>query len=284
MTPTTTETPAAEPVIRKLVPLDRITLDPSLQVRGGLDPAKVAEYQEIIREHGFMDPCDVFYEDPITAETKFYAADGFHRVQAYHLNGVDKIPCNLRVGTHPDALKFTLRKNGHHGVPMTNAQKRHAAEMAVLDPVVGEMPDKDIARMIGCSASLVNAARRGETPKQATSQKKAKSKRETESTAPRSATAKERKPVDVKPTTATILRQIRSWNDDSMVDEQEIVALFEDKNGAYRFLPKDGGVCKVLVVGKSGKAMANFEAIIKKVEFDSITVKYEGGGKVVVSE
>ena len=308
-------TPSPETTQTKLVPIDKVKLwDRSLQVRGGIDPEKVERYREIIRENGgYMDPCRVFTEE-IGGDGPHWIADGFHRIAAYEAEGALKIPFTIKVGDEEKAFVFALGENGHHGAQMTNAEKRHAANMAVVHPIVGNKTDVEIAKLIGCSASLVSDCRRGETPKSKSAKAKAKqepkftlvdngdlpdfepdsnvgvveeqasSPRETESSAPRSATASERKPKETRPTREAMLKQIDSWVNSEVVDEADIIALFETANAGYRFVAKAGSTCKLRIVGKNGKAQCEAEVLIKDLKFESLTVKYEGEGKIQLVE
>ena len=286
MTPTEAEaaapavpTPKKSKTVIQMVPIKSLTADLSLQIRGGINPKKVQSYQQIIREQELMDAVDAFYEEPISDKTKFLLADGFHRVMAYEGVGTEKIPCRLHVGTHADALRFTLKENGHHGAQMNNAEKRSACEKAVLDAEVSALTDKQISGMIGCSPTLVGQVRRGES-KQETSKKRTTrvtSKQATESPAPKSAAGENRKAGDVPPTKTKILKQIQSQVDLDQVSEDEVIALFENKIGAYKFVPKEGSKITLKVVGKSGRQQVQIETVIKSIAFDGIVLKFETG-------
>lgn len=304
MTPTTQENaPTAKP-IQKFVPLSRITEDHSLQVRGSLTLSRVREMESFYAENGPFDPLDLFYQDPINAETKFYVADGFHRLAAYRSKGVEKIPCNLRQGSHADAVKFALRKNGHHGTPMTNPEKRAAAAIAVLDPEIAMLTDVAIARMIGCSASLVASARRGESPQAATAAKKApgkkraakakeeppkakepETKRETETSGnPREVTVRERHPAaDGRPTKAALLKQISDYLTTDVLDEIDLLKLMDGKDGEWRWVKKPGDVATLRIIGSNGREQIAIETVVKEIQYDCITLKYEKG-KVSATE
>jgi ParB-like chromosome segregation protein Spo0J len=278
-------TPKKSKTVVQMVPIKSLTADLSLQIRGGINPKKVQQYQQIIREQELMDPVDAFYEEPISDKTKFLLADGFHRVMAYEGVGTEKIPCRLHVGTHADALRFTLKENGHHGAQLTNAEKRSACEKAVLDAEVSALTDKQISAMIGCSPTLVGLIRRGES-KQETSKKRTSrvtSIQATESPAPKSAAGENRKAGDVPPTKAKILKQIQSQVDLDQVSEEDVIALFESKIGHYVFVPKDGSAITLKVVGKSGRQQAQIETVIKSLAFDGIVLRYETG-KLKVEE
>ena len=272
-------TPKKSKTVIQMVPIKSLTADLSLQIRGGINPKKVQAYQQIIREQELMDAVDAFYEEPISDKTKFLLADGFHRVMAYEGVGTEKIPCRLHVGTHADALRFTLKENGHHGAQLTSAEKRSACEKAVLDADVSALTDKQISGMIGCSPTLVGQVRRGES-KQETSKKRTSRttvKQATESPAPKSAAGESRKASDIPPTKAKILKQIQSQVDLDQVEEEEVISLFESKLGHYAFVPKDGSKITLKIVGKSGREQAKIETVIKSIAFDGIVLRYETG-------
>ena len=295
-----TPTPATDK--KKYAPLELVlTYDHSLQVRGGIDPVKIERYRKIMKDNGedgkigTMDPITVFYE---TDDGPRWIADGFHRIEAAVAEKAETIPTLYRQGTKSRALRFALGENGHHGAPMTNAEKRHAAEMAVLDADLGEMKDKDLARLIGCSQSLIADARRGETPEVKTEKAKkratkknsaaaaspANGKQDADTPAPREATTQGRTPKNVPPTKAAILKQIQSWVDLDQVDEAEVVELFNTANSAYYYTARPGQVVTLKIVGKSGRAQVETEVTVKEIALSKVTVRYEGDGKLAVQE
>ncbi len=280
MTPTGDQTAAPAPqevtrkpaVSRKLVPIDRISADLSLQVRGGTDPSIVKEYVVIIKEHGQMDAVDLFFElgEPITTETKFSIADGFHRLEAYRICGIEKIPANLRPGSHSDAIRFALQRNGHHGKAPTNAEKRSMAEHAVIDPEVGVLTDREIAAMIGCSASLISTARRGESRAASTAKKKEPVKKQ-ERVAPEPKATKDK--VDPMLSGAglkksQILRQVQDYLDNEVIEESDLLKLVG---------PGGGAEVTLKVVGPSGRAQVELACIVKQITLDTIVLRNDGG-------
>jgi ParB-like chromosome segregation protein Spo0J len=292
---------------RKLVPIDMVLQwDQSIQIRGGIDDEKVEAYRQIIKDSGgYMDPCRVYVEI-LGSDGPFWIADGFHRIKAYQAEGATKIPFVIKVGNKSKALKFALGENGHHGAQLTNAQKRHAAGMAVLDPEIGNLADAEIAKLIGCSPSLIATCRKGESLEEAAKKRIAKHQSkngtvkgedgegpiwpemdhstvgqgESESTAPASSQARQRKPKETRPTKAMLLKQIESWIDDDLVDEQDVIDLFEVANAQYKFVAKPGAECTLRVVGRNGRAQLETKVIVKDLKFEIITLKYEGDGKI----
>jgi hypothetical protein len=291
-------TPAKD--MRKLVPLDKIaTYDRSIQVRGGIDPAKVERYRAIMRDNGidgavgYMDPIVVFYE---TDDGPRWIADGFHRIESAIAEKLEKIPTILRLGSRTKALRFALGENGHHGAPMTNAEKRHAAGLAVLDLEIGNLPDAEIARLVGCSTSLVADCRRGETPASKASKRAAKQqKRPPATSAPEPvsdplpepiASTPVRPPKDAveRPTKVKLLKQIQEWIDLDMLDEADIIGMFDCANAEYRYVPKPGCLTTLRVVGRNGRVQCEAEVVMKELGVDWVTLKYEREGKIVLQE
>lgn len=300
MTPTAEDTDKQKPESKwryLLIPLKDLTWDEAFQVRGETDPGKVCEYADYIREHGKMDAIAVFTEDFSSATPTLLVADGFHRFLGYEQAGVPVAPCKVREGNRTDALKYALRENGHHGAAMTNTQKRHAATMAVSDKSIGEMTDKEIAVLIGCSASLVASARKGETPAAVTEKVKQKrapaekpeppsaasGRRETESPAPPSSTSRERRPKDNRPTKTQLLAQVEGWLTADMIDEADLVAMMSTANGEHFFCTKPGNMTRLKIVGKNGRAQVDIQVSVKDIRFEGITVKFEDG-KVQLAE
>ena len=297
MTPTPQED-ATKKTTAKLVSIDKVKeYDRSLQVRGGIDPSKVERYREILRDNGedgkpgHMDPIVAFRE---TDDGPRWLADGFHRLEAYEQEGAEKIPVIFREGGRTKALRFALGENGHHGAQMTNAEKRHAANMAVLDPELAKMTDLNIAKLIGCSPSLVGDCRRGESPEVKADKRTRKrtppadptppSRQETESPAPRETTSRERRPVDNRPTKTQVLRQIADYLTSGVVDEEDLLKLMESPGGEWKWVGKAGEVAALKIVGKTGRVQVQCNVVIKEIALDGITLKYEGDGKVAVQE
>src|ERR1041385_4897111 len=112
-------------MIKKLK-LSEIVTDAGTQVRAGLNEATVADYAEALAGGAKFPPVIVFHDG-----SRHIAADGFHRIHAAIRTGATQIECEIRQGGKADALKFALGCNAHHGLRRTNADKRHAVELAV---------------------------------------------------------------------------------------------------------------------------------------------------------
>ena len=267
----------------KWAKLSRLVKDRDIQIRTKIEPIKVREYEEIISEHGHMAPLDVFVPSLDEIGTApLLLADGFHRSSAYENLGKDKAPMEFHVGGKSEALRFAIAKNARNGLPLTNADKRRAADLAVADPVMGKMTDSAIAKLIGTSVTLVNNCRRGITPQARRERTKAEnsersSRSEKESSAPKSAVARERKTdLSSRPTKAGLLRQIEEWIRQDVLDEADVVKLFEAPKQAYAWLPKAGEITTCKLVNKSGRELLTAEVVVKSLKPDLVVFRFEG--------
>ena len=114
--------------MNKKLKLSEIVTDAGTQVRAGLNEATVADYAEALAGGAKFPAVVVFHDD-----SRYVAADGFHRIHAASRMGAAQIECDVRKGGKADALKFALGCNAHHGLRRTNADKRHAVELAVKE-------------------------------------------------------------------------------------------------------------------------------------------------------
>ena len=129
----------------KKIKLSEIVTDAGTQVRAGLNEATVADYAEALADGAKFPPVIVFHDG-----SQYIAADGFHRIHAAMRNGATQIECDVRKGGKLDALKFALGCNAHHGLRRTNADKRHAVEMALEE--FGHLSNDVLAEI--CAVSL----------------------------------------------------------------------------------------------------------------------------------
>ncbi len=295
----------------KALPARFIKRDYGLQIRAAVDAQRVSAYADHIKEHGPMDPIVVFIENKDFEHTKraayadgcLLAADGFHRIPAYEMAGVEAYPVEIRYGGYADALWYSMLANGKHGAAMSNADKRRAAELAVNDKTLGKKTDAEIAKRIGVSATLVSEVRRGIRPvdKKPAAEPPTPSekhgpepdpveipvsgKRETESPAPRPATARERKPpAETRPTKKMFLKTIEDMVDHDVVDEGDILDLFKTKQGEYKFVAYAGGVTTLKVVGPSGRSTVEVPVVVKEFSIERVVLKFDGDGKIKLVE
>lgn len=100
-------------------------LDLALQTRAAIDEDVVQDYAALLKDGTPLPPVSV-YEDA----GRLYLVDGYHRVAAARLNHAAQIDAVVIQRPYADALKAALKANVTHGLRRTNADKRHALEMA----------------------------------------------------------------------------------------------------------------------------------------------------------
>lgn len=140
----------------KRLKVAEIVTDAGTQVRAGLNEATVADYAEALGEGAKFPPVIVFHDG-----SRHVAADGFHRIHAAVRIGETQIECDVRKGGKTDALKFALGCNAHHGLRRTNADKRHAVELALQE--FSNLSDRALAEMCVVSDTFVGDVRRETT-------------------------------------------------------------------------------------------------------------------------
>ncbi len=141
--------PGSNPAVE--LPIESITQDQTIQQRaGGIATALVNDYALTIGEWIHRAPVTV-YRDPSGA----WLADGFHRLEAARLAGLQSIPCALFVGGYREALLFACGANATHGARRTAADKRRAVETLLNDPEWLAMSDRAIAEAAKVSHTFV---------------------------------------------------------------------------------------------------------------------------------
>jgi hypothetical protein len=107
------------------LPIRDIRLDCGTQSRASLNQDTISQYSEDMTE-GSVFPPPVVYHDG----EKYILSVGFHRVHAALQAGFQDMECEVRKGTRRDAILFSIKSNADHGLPRTNADKKHAVKMA----------------------------------------------------------------------------------------------------------------------------------------------------------
>lgn len=96
-------------------------LDLGYQTRQGMNDEVVKEYAEAM-QNGTVFP-------PITVVGNMLV-DGYHRVEAMKSLGIEETEAIVTEGDRALALSAALKVNANHGLRRTNADKRHALEIA----------------------------------------------------------------------------------------------------------------------------------------------------------
>lgn len=132
--------------VYETIDIDNIEATAATQVRVRLDRATIEEYQEAL-ENGAEMPALTVYREANTDRN--ILSDGFHRLYAMVNLGWKQVVCEVREGKMIDALIDALGANREHGLRRTNADKRHAVEMALKDPELSKLKQIEIAEICG---------------------------------------------------------------------------------------------------------------------------------------
>jgi hypothetical protein len=146
--------PGSNPAVE--LPIASIRLDRTIQQRaGGVSNTVLNDYSLNIGEWIHRVPVTV-YRDPSGA---CVLADGFHRVAAAKLAGLQSIHCTVLVGGYREALLFACGANATHGARRTAADKRRAVETMLHDAEWCQWSNRRIAEQIGVDHKTVGTIR-----------------------------------------------------------------------------------------------------------------------------
>lgn len=124
------------------------------QSRVALSEETVATYAEAMKNGAMLPPIVVFHDG-----STYWLADGFHRLMAHVRNGADWIPADVRQGTRREAVLHSVGSNAEHGLPRTNADKRHAVMLLLNDEEWVTWSNHEIARHCRVDSSTVDRIR-----------------------------------------------------------------------------------------------------------------------------
>ena len=124
--------------------LSQIRTDGGTQPRGGIREDVVADYAATLEDGGTLPPIDVTHDG-----FAYWLWDGFHRLEAYRMAGLDSIPVKIHQGTLADAQWASYAANKAHGLRRTNEDKERAVRAALRHAAGATMSDRQIARHVG---------------------------------------------------------------------------------------------------------------------------------------
>jgi hypothetical protein len=99
-------------------------------------------------------PIDVF-----DLGMNFLLADGGHRLEAYRLEGIERIWARVHPGGRREALIFAAGSNVKHGLLRTNRDKLRVVENVLKDPDLGRWSNNKIAEICAVSQPFVGKVR-----------------------------------------------------------------------------------------------------------------------------
>lgn len=157
--------------------LDNIEATAATQVRVRLDRGIIDEYAEAMRNGAQFPPLHVFCEKN---SERVILADGFHRHRAAINAKRGDIGCIVHEGGMHDALMYALGSNAEHGFRRSSADKRHAVEMALKDPELAELSNREIGDICRVSHTTVRRIRNDQLSKDSSNDKPKKKKKKPE--------------------------------------------------------------------------------------------------------
>ena len=137
--------------------------DGGAQMRVEMSEQTIADYAEEMSTGTVFPPVIVYYNGDA-----YWLADGFHRVEAARKIGREIIEAEIREGSDRDAILHGIGANARHGLRRTQADKRHAVETLLRNPVWSNWSDRHIAKVANVDHKTVGKIRRetlgGEIP------------------------------------------------------------------------------------------------------------------------
>lgn len=133
-----------------------IRTDGGTQMRAEMNDEFIADMAEIYRaDANGLPPLEVFLDGE-----DYWLADGFHRHAAALKAQLERVECNVQMGTLRDAILFAVGANARHGMRRTNEDKRKAVLTLLEDEEWGKMSDRSIAEKVGVSNNFVSHLRK----------------------------------------------------------------------------------------------------------------------------
>lgn len=108
-----------------------LTLDETLRLRTMPNKEGLNALAEALKDEENRHPVDAFHD---TEQDKRYLADGWMRIAAARMIGLESYPVRLHGGTLRDAVLFAVRANAYHGKPYTITEKRAMVALLLQDP------------------------------------------------------------------------------------------------------------------------------------------------------
>lgn len=144
------------PISKRSMLIVDIEATAATQIRLRKDPGVIKDYTEALQEGAIFPPVDVYCEEN---SERYILADGFHRLHAFVDAGRTEIPVNIYRGGMHEALIHALGANHNHGLRLTNADKRHAIQVALKDPVLSKLSSRELADICRVSHTSINTER-----------------------------------------------------------------------------------------------------------------------------
>jgi len=147
-------------------PLEDLRVDGGTQSRVKLDEDVAAEYAEkmqqdphsglVLDSEGEPWPALVVFHDG----ENHWLVDGFHRLRAAKLAGIEGFQLDIKPGEMRDAVRLSLSVNAKHGLRRTREDKRRSIEKALADNEWVSFSDRKLGQLCAVSPRTVAAVRK----------------------------------------------------------------------------------------------------------------------------
>jgi len=139
----------------KKVSISDIVCDQQIMPRDHIDRNYVDDLFEDLESGAAFPPVDLFNDGKY-----YYAADGYHRIEAFKKIGRDEIEAVIHNGDKRAAMTFASGANACHGKRRTNEDKRKAVKNLLMDLEWRKESDGTIAEHCKVSQPFVLKVRR----------------------------------------------------------------------------------------------------------------------------
>lgn len=133
------------------IDVSAIVADGQIQMREKMSREAIEDYADVF---DCLPPLQVVYDGSM-----FWLVDGFHRLEAAKLAGIERVTCQVVDGTRRDAVIMACGANAAHGLRRTNADKRRAVLTLLEDEEWSKMSNRKIAECVGLNRRLVDKIR-----------------------------------------------------------------------------------------------------------------------------
>jgi len=128
------------------IDIDRITVDPSLQMRETLNLTTIEDYTADLGRGEPFPPVILFQDGELLR-----LADGFHRLEAYDRAGLDRIPATIFQGDYKAALTYAISANARNGVRRKEGDLARAYRAAVQHGLCEATDTSAVQTLLHCT-------------------------------------------------------------------------------------------------------------------------------------
>ena len=128
-------------VDQRMIPIGAIIADDDCQLRAAGSDAAISDYADALSGGAVFPPITVY-----TDGSRFWLADGFHRLEAHRRAGRTEIAALVHDGDKRAAVLHASGANADHGLRRTQEDKRKAILRLLQDPEWRQWTDREIAR------------------------------------------------------------------------------------------------------------------------------------------